>query len=276
MRDGRVDADAQRGALPARRRLQPPQTFGRAIERALLSARDVVQLARPVDRDRDVLEESLQREIGKRLGPLIRDDRAVRREAAAVVALLLEQRQDRQDVLAHEDLAAGEVDLKAVLFRKRATQRVERELFAPLTFDVQEVADIAELAVQVAPHRRLVDHAARQSIGPARAVGEESGHLRFVAPFADAGPRVLRHGQRTDTGEQVFANSADQFHGSCQISITGPGRASAASSRASVLWRNGSTLTPRVDDPYGVTSCRRRASRPSASTRGAMTADSSL
>ncbi len=67
--DGRVDADAERRALLLRRGLQAAQAGGGALERAFHAARLVVQLARAVDRDADVLEESLLREgrAGRRL-----------------------------------------------------------------------------------------------------------------------------------------------------------------------------------------------------------------
>ena len=47
-------------------------------------------------------------------------------------------------------------------FREGAAQGVERQLLAPLAFDVQQIADVAELARQVAPHGRFVDEADRQ------------------------------------------------------------------------------------------------------------------
>ena len=46
VRDGGVDADAQRRVPALRRRLQPAQARGRALERALHAARLVVQLVR--------------------------------------------------------------------------------------------------------------------------------------------------------------------------------------------------------------------------------------
>ena len=99
------------------------------------------------------------RQIRQRVGALFGDDRAVGRQVAAGVALLAEEIQDGHDVLPHEDLAAGEADLEARVVGERAAQRVERQLLAPLAFEVEQVADVAELAVQVAPHRRFVDDA---------------------------------------------------------------------------------------------------------------------
>ena len=58
VRDGRVDADAQRRVLAPRRRLQPAQPGAGPLERALQAARVVVQLAGAVDRDADVLQEA--------------------------------------------------------------------------------------------------------------------------------------------------------------------------------------------------------------------------
>ena len=73
---------------------------------------------------------------------------------------------------------------------ERAAQRVERHLLAPLALDVQQVADVAELAVQVAPHRRFVDGAHRQAIGAAGLLVEESLNALLVAHAAIARPRV--------------------------------------------------------------------------------------
>ena len=78
-----------------------------------------MQFFRAVDRDADVFEEALGREIRERLGALLRDDRAVGRQVAAGVALLAEEIEHGHDVLAHEDLAAGQADLEAVLLRER-------------------------------------------------------------------------------------------------------------------------------------------------------------
>ena len=128
------------------------------------------------------------RELGQRLGALLADDRAVGRQVAAGVALLAEEIQHGQDVLAHEDLAAGEADLQAWPVRKRAPQRVERQLLAPLALDVQQVADVAELAVQVAPHGRFVDGADRQPIGAARLLVQEALDPPLVSAAPDAGP----------------------------------------------------------------------------------------
>ena len=108
-----------------------------------------------------------RRELGERLGALLADDRPVGREVAAGVALLAEEIQHGHDVLAHEDLAAGQADLEAGLIGKGRAQRVDRQLLPPLALDVEQIADVAELAVQVAPHRRLVDDARRQAVGAA-------------------------------------------------------------------------------------------------------------
>jgi hypothetical protein len=114
---------------------------------------------RAVDRDADVFEKTLAGELGHRVGALGRDDRAVGREVPADVALLAEDIHHRQDVLAHEDLAAGEADLQPAVVGKGAGQRVDRQLLTPLALDVQEIADVAELAVQVAPHGRFIHDA---------------------------------------------------------------------------------------------------------------------
>ena len=75
-------------------------------------------------------------------------------------------------------------------------QRVERQLLAPLALDVQQVADVAELAVQVAPHRRFVDGAHRQAVGAAGLLVEEALDPLLVAAAAVAGPGVARQRQR--------------------------------------------------------------------------------
>ncbi len=173
VRDRGVDADAQRRVLARGRRLQAPQARRRALERALHAAGLVVHLVGAVDRDADVLEETLTRQLGERLGALVGDDRAVGREVAAGVLLLAEDLHDAKDVLAHENLAAGEADLQAGFFRKRAPQDLERQFLPPLAFDVQQRADVAELAVQIAPHRRLVDDPGGEAAGMAVLLAQE-------------------------------------------------------------------------------------------------------
>ena len=54
-----------------------------------------------------------RRQIRKGVGALFVDDRAVRRQIAAGVALASEEIQHGHDVLAHENLTAGETDLES-------------------------------------------------------------------------------------------------------------------------------------------------------------------
>ena len=81
---------------------------------------------------------------------------------------------------------------KPGLIGERLAQRVERQLLAPLAFDVQQVADVAELAVQVAPHRRFVDGAHRQPIGAAGLLVEEPLDPPLVSAAPDTRPRMAR------------------------------------------------------------------------------------
>src|SRR5437870_3488549 len=149
--------------LQARRFLQSPKTGGRSLERAFHAAGVVMQLAWSVDGDADVFEKTGAREIGKRVGALFVDDGAVCRQISADVAFAAKHLHDVENVFAHEDLAAGEADLDAGRLRKRAPQNVDRQLLPPFTLEVQQVADVAELTLQIAPHRRFVDDAARQT-----------------------------------------------------------------------------------------------------------------
>jgi hypothetical protein len=103
--------------------------------------------------------------LGQRLGAFGTDDRPVRREVSAHITFFPERLHDAQDVLAHEDFAAGHADLQAFLIRKRALQRFERHLLPPLALDVEQVAHVAELALQIAAHRRFVHDAGGQSSG---------------------------------------------------------------------------------------------------------------
>ena len=217
VRDGRVDADAQRRVLASRRLLQPAQPGAGALERALQPARAIVQFPGTVDRHADVLEEARGRQIGQRLGPFLVDDRAVGRQVAAGVALLAEEIQHGHDVLAHEDLAAGEADLEAGLIGEGLAQAVERHLLPPLAFDVQEVDDVAELAVQVAPHRRFVDGANRQAIGAAVLVAQEALDPVLVAAAPVARPGVPRQRDGARARRDRFAKFGDRFGGfTCQ------------------------------------------------------------
>src|SRR5262249_60604026 len=96
-------------------------------------------------------------EAARRVALFVVDAGAVGGEMPARVTLLAEEIEDGHDVLPHEDLSASQTHLKAWIVRESLPQRFERHLLAPLPLDVQEIPDVAELAVQVAPHGRLVD-----------------------------------------------------------------------------------------------------------------------
>ena len=186
-------------------------------------------------------QEAEARELGERVGALVADDRPVGRQVAAGVALLAEDIEHAQDVLAHEDLAAGQVDLQ-VAFREGAAQGVERQLLAPLAFDVQQVADVAELARQVAAHGGLVDEARRQRIGAAGAVLDEAADRLLVPALAQRRVGAARERQRTGlVDDGAFQRGEERQRGSFQISRPGPGRSSAGCQGVSVLCRNGAT-----------------------------------
>ncbi len=167
-----------------------------ALERALQPARRVVHLARAVNRDADVLEKAGCGEVRKRFGAFLGDDGAVGGQVAAGVALLVEEIEHGHDVLAHEDLAAGQADLEPGLVRERAARGTRAQLLPPLAFDVEQVADVAELAVQVAPHGRFVDSADRQAIGPPGLLGEEPLDPALVLAPPEPRPRVARERKR--------------------------------------------------------------------------------
>ena len=147
-----------------------------------------------------MVEEPETRELGEGVCTLVVDDCAVGREVAAGVALLAEEIQHAQDVLAHEDLAAGQVDLQVTL-GERALQCVEGQLLAPLALDVQEIADVAELALQIAAHGRLVDEAHGQPIGAAGPVAKEAADRALVAELPQARVHAARERRRTSAIE---------------------------------------------------------------------------
>ena len=75
-------------------------------------------------------------------------------------------------------------------------ERVERQLLAPLPLDVQQVADVAELAVQVAPHGGFVDRAHGQPIGAPGLLVEEPLDPPLVPAPPEPRPRVAGQRQR--------------------------------------------------------------------------------
>ena len=192
-----VDADAQGRLLAACRLLQPLKSRTGPLERALQAARLVVHLAGAVDRYADVLEKPGGREIRQRFRPLVADDCPVGRQVAAGIPLFAKEIEDGHDVLPHEDLSARQTHLETGIVRERLTQRVERHLPAPLAFDVQQVADVAELAVQVAPHRGFVHSSHGQPIRAARLLVDETADAPLVASAAISRPGVTRQRQRT-------------------------------------------------------------------------------
>ena len=227
-----------------RRRLQPAQPGGRALERALHAARPVVHLAGAVDRHADVLQEPAAGQVGQRVGAFVADDRAVGRQVAADVALLAEDLHHAQDVLAHEDLAAGQADLQARPGRgRRARSVVERQSprrHSPSMFS--RVADVAELAVQVAPHRRFVDHAGGQAAGLAVLRREEALDPAFVLLLAVPRQQARQHGHAARAARDVLPESVERgsLLNRSRCRRWAQAAREPASIRVAVLWKNGS------------------------------------
>jgi hypothetical protein len=73
------------------------------------AARAIMHFAGTVNGHADVFQESLRGQVGQRFGALGTDDRAVGREIPADVSLAAEDFHHVKDVLAHEDLAAGQL-----------------------------------------------------------------------------------------------------------------------------------------------------------------------
>src|SRR5205823_6441805 len=119
---------------------------------------------------------------------------------------------DAEDVLAHEDLTAGEAHLEPGAIRKRAFERLERQFLAPLAFEVQQIADVAELAMQIAPHRRFVDDAGRQRAGASVFVAEEALDAALVAMAAIARPGVREQRHAARPARDRFLEAAAQLH----------------------------------------------------------------
>src|SRR5690606_15499319 len=160
-------AHPQGGMALARGLLQPPKPGRRSFEGAPHAAGPGVPLAGAGDRDTDVLQKSRTGEPGPRRRPFLVAERAGGRQVTAEVALLAKDVHHAEDVLAHEDFATGHADLEAVFVGEGAPEQVERQFLPPLALDVQERADVTELAVQVAPHRGFVDDAGWKAAGTA-------------------------------------------------------------------------------------------------------------
>ena len=92
-----------------------------------------MNILRTVDRDTDVFQKPRFRECRERIRSLIVDDRAVCREIAAGVALVLEEIEDIKNVLSHKDLTTCQINLKSYFVWKCGLKCVERQLFAPLS-----------------------------------------------------------------------------------------------------------------------------------------------
>ena len=168
----------------------------------------VVQFARAVDRDADVPEETGQRQIGERGGPALRDGRSVRREVAAGVALLPEQVEHLLDVLPHEHLAARQADLQPFPSGNAVRSASSGQLLAPLALEVEQVADVAELALQVAAHRRFVDDAVWQTTGHAGPFAEKARDAPIVSAVPPAGVDVLCQPQAAQWSDEEIPQAA--------------------------------------------------------------------
>ena len=152
------------------------------------------------------------RQIGERFGALRVDDRAVGRQITADVALVLERFHHVQDVLAHEDLAAGQAHLQSVVIREGPLERLERQFLAPLAVDVQQRAHVAELTGQIAPHGGFIDHALRQASGLTVPIADELLDQAFVAVLAVAGQQARDGGQPPSTQGDGLPQPGDEIH----------------------------------------------------------------
>jgi hypothetical protein len=94
-----------------------------------------------------------------------------------------------------------------------ASERLDRQLLPPFTLQVQQVADVAELAMQVAPHRRFVDEAGRQPPRPSVLVAQESLDALFVLPPAIARKRVGEEGNRAGPARDAVTQPLTEPHG---------------------------------------------------------------
>ena len=205
LRHGRVDADAQRGAGPSGGVLQP-----------LESLRPCAGTCPAAPRARSCTSggPSIDTLMCFRKPVVASCASAAARSSVMAVPLVVRYPQTYplprksssvvQDVLPDEDLASGQADLEAGLLRERPLQHVERQFFAPLALDVQQGADIAELAVQIAPHGRLVDDSGRQRIGPAVPPLARMPRAGARAAMSDSAPTS---GRRRCVGRQRNACS---------------------------------------------------------------------
>src|SRR6185312_5168654 len=99
---------------------------------------------------------------------------------------------------------ASEADLQSWIVGKCLLQRLEGHLLAPFPFDVQQVADIAELAVQVAPHRRFVDRPHGQPIRAAGFFIDEATDPLLVQSTPVTRPGMTSERQRASTCREGF------------------------------------------------------------------------
>jgi len=128
------------------------------------------------------------------------------------LVLVLEDLHHAQDVLAHEDLAAGEADFQAVPIRERALEEVNRQLLAPLALDVEQVADVAELALQIAAHRRFVHEAGGQTAGMAVTLRQEVFDLLLVLALAEPREEAGEHRHRSRATGHGFTQPGGHLH----------------------------------------------------------------
>ena len=94
--------------------------------------------------------------------------------------------------------------------RKCRPQRLEAQLLAPLTFDVQQIADVAELAVQIAPHGRFVDGAHGKPVRSTSLFIDEATDPPFVAATTITRPRMAGERQRASASGNGFPELRDR------------------------------------------------------------------
>ncbi len=170
---------------------------------------------------------------------------------------------------------------RPVGFGERALEHVERQFLAPFAFDIEQRADVAELAVQVAPHRRFVDDAGGQAARAAVARLEERRGCVLRTGRGDTAPAGAWQRESTARGVRGVRGS-----GRSRASVERPDiddRARpfqcGADPRVGVVdeRRRGARRRPRSTPArYGENDATSRASRPSACTSADIDGSSAL
>ena len=127
------------------------------------------------------------------------NDRAVCCEVTAGITLTFKDIENFKNVLPHEEFSTRQVYLKSYLVWERGAKCIERQFFAPLTFQVEEVSDPAKATMQIASHGAFVHGAVRKSVGYTGALTQESSNLAFVLLAAILGQKAARDRTRWAT-----------------------------------------------------------------------------